>query len=319
MFFKCFLLFQEIVDYNKRKTTVDIEVAAMFRTNYFPGFIRIYGVLQLANGYFYFVLERALFTLKSLLNLPTHLLMKVPDYLLITKADGTRVPTLVFLLCIFLEVFVSLKAIHAFDNFHRDIKPDNILVMSDMTVKIGDMGSMKTASIAGMTTTGTGILGSTSAAAATGTGTGTNFTVAAILEIINTLIGTPRYMDTVQFEQGLSRQKVQYSSASDVYAATVSMVEMTTRRTPFPMKDLADLVAAKMTGDLGDLTVDAVYRVIGNEDSLNALYQLIRRLSTRDIASRGTAAEAVRDLEAIILSLGGDPRPSKQLVFIYCI
>lgn len=38
------------------------------------------------------------------------------------------------------NILCSIKFIHSAGIMHRDVKPDNILVMSDASVKIGDFG-----------------------------------------------------------------------------------------------------------------------------------------------------------------------------------
>ena len=304
----CFELSQEIADYQKRKKMIDTEVAAMFRTNHLSGFIRIYGVIQMDNGFYYLVLEKGLFNLKQLANnLPTHFQLLVPEHLFDTMANGQKVPSMNFVVNIFIDILKSLEAIHAFDGVHRDIKPENVLIMPDMSCKIGDMGLMKSAGIGGMT------MGASSFSSATAAA-GTNASVVispAVIEALRSLMGTPRYMGTEQFEQCTSGQKIQYTPASDLYAAGLSLRETITRMTPFPMSDLAELAAAKARDDEGNVIVDDVYNKPGNENCINAMCGLIRKLTSKDIGARGTAAEAVVCLENIILSLGGDQRPCK--------
>ncbi|MDE0186794.1 MAG: serine/threonine-protein kinase [Candidatus Poribacteria bacterium] len=93
-----------------------------------------------------------------------------------------------------LDVCRGLTAAHEFNIIHRDIKPQNILLTSNLTAKISDFG------------------------------------VARILETANeyagTITGTRKYMSPEQYEGN-------YDHRADLYSTGLTLYEMLTGRSPF--------------------------------------------------------------------------------------
>jgi serine/threonine protein kinase len=99
------------------------------------------------------------------------------------------------------QVAAGLDHMHAQGLVHRDLKPGNILVDADGSVRVGDFGFARA-------------LTSTSSASLTTTGA---------------MVGTPAYMAPEQFDSELG----EVGPASDVYALAVIVYELLSGRTPF--------------------------------------------------------------------------------------
>lgn len=62
---------------------------------------------------------------------------KLPDYTGSRPASEERITNLIGQLC------DALKALHDLDCFHRDVKPDNVVIQNDGTLKLVDLGVIK--------------------------------------------------------------------------------------------------------------------------------------------------------------------------------
>jgi serine/threonine-protein kinase len=116
------------------------------------------------------------------------------------------------------QLVAAVAAAHATGVIHRDLKPGNVQLLPDGTVKVLDFGVAKAAAIA-------------SSSSVT-----TRRQAADEADRPYVLVGTPGYMSP---EQMLGRE---VDDRSDVFTLGVVLYEMTTGRRPFTKNDFVDLV-----------------------------------------------------------------------------
>src|SRR5204862_4421888 len=129
------------------------------------------------------------------------------------KRERLTIPTV---LSIGRQLVAAVSAAHATGVIHRDLKPGNVQLLPDGTVKVLDFGIAKATAIA-----------SSSAS------TARRQTAAGDREYV--IAGTPGYMSP---EQMLGHE---VDDRSDIFSVGVTLYDMTTGRRPFTKNDLVDL------------------------------------------------------------------------------
>lgn len=161
------------------------------------------------------------------------------------------------------EVAQSLAEAHAAGLAHRDLKPDNIMLLDAFGdrdfVKVLDFGIAKFLS------------GSSGESSVTRTGA---------------VVGTPQYMAPEQ-AKGLRG----ITSAVDVYALGIILFQGLTGRRPFDGETPLNVLLAHVREPVPVLPPDC--------DASDALRELVRRMLAKEPADRPTSAEAMIALDAI--------------------
>ena len=197
------------------------------------------------------------------------------------------------LAAIFIQTLHGLEALHRRDLVHRDIKPDNILLRSDGTVKVADLGLVKFQ----------------------GVGAGETRTQAGIL------LGTPQYMPPEYIRKGVFDQR------GDLYSLGIVLYELLTGERRFwgwsGQKILAELLrtdfyipstgasqdskTAKLPGWEGDLELALPRSLPGG-----VLSGILQRATSVDPGSRYQNAAEMREE---FLQLGG----FNESVLVYAV
>jgi eukaryotic-like serine/threonine-protein kinase len=112
-----------------------------------------------------------------------------------------------------LQALRGLGHAHAAGLVHRDVKPQNLLLRSDGTLKIADFGIARAAETTALTQ-------------------------------IGTVLGTAAYLSP---EQAAGEE---VTSAADVYSLGAVLYELLTGRPPFELESLADLAAKQAAGEI---------------------------------------------------------------------
>ena len=113
------------------------------------------------------------------------------------------------LLEVFSQVCQALAALHGYGMVHRDVKPDNVMVLKDGSVRLLDFGITKSLDVQGLTATGTAL-------------------------------GTPLYMSP----EHLNAKVVDVRS--DVYSAGVMLFFLLTGQTPFRGETVMEVLGAHL-------------------------------------------------------------------------
>jgi serine/threonine-protein kinase len=119
------------------------------------------------------------------------------------------------------QIASALAASHNAGIVHRDIKPDNVMIRHDGSVKVLDFGLAKE--------TGGALFDPISGEARTLEDAATS---------PGLILGTPQYMSPEQ-----ARGK-QLDSRTDIFSFGVILFEMVTGNQPFPGNNLVDVIAA---------------------------------------------------------------------------
>ncbi|MEO7660691.1 MAG: serine/threonine-protein kinase, partial [Pyrinomonadaceae bacterium] len=117
-----------------------------------------------------------------------------------------------------IQIASALKAAHEAGVVHRDLKPDNIMLRSDGSVKVVDFGLAKA-----------------SGHAMSG---GEANTLEAVTTSPGIILGTPRYMSPEQ-TRGIS-----LDGRSDIFSLGIIVFEMLTGSSPFGVGSTVDIISA---------------------------------------------------------------------------
>ena len=151
-------------------------------------------------------------------------------------------------LTIVTEAATGLAAAHAADVVHRDVKPDNILISWEGTVKVADLGLAK-------------LVG------------GDMTTAETQLTMPRVALGTPSYMSPEQ-----TRAPGTISPASDVWSLGVTLFQLLTGELPWHDEDLVELISQirrvpprdilELRDDLSDGTLELLERALSKDPKI---------------------------------------------------
>ncbi len=110
-------------------------------------------------------------------------------------------------------VLGGLAAAHRAGLVHRDVKPENVLISDDGTVKIADFGLVRAVAAAGITST-------------------------------SVILGTAAYLSPEQVRDGYADPR------SDVYAVGIMTYELLTGRTPFTGDSALSIASQRLDNDV---------------------------------------------------------------------
>ncbi len=166
------------------------------------------------------------------------------------------------------QIAAALDAAHQLGVVHRDLKPDNILMMDGDRVKVVDFGIAK--SVGG----GESIVPMTQ---------------------VGLVVGTPKYMSP---EQALGEP---LDARSDVYALALVTYEMLTGTLPFPGDSVQSQMMARITDPPRPMTVAAPHITVPS-----AVEDVVRQGLARSPAQRPASAGAfAAQLEKALLAADG--------------
>jgi serine/threonine-protein kinase len=143
----------------------------------------------------------------------------VPGEPLSTVLAGSGVPPLATTLSVLAQTAEALAAAHAGGVIHRDVKPGNLIILPDGTVKVTDFGIARAIDAAPLTTVGR-------------------------------VIGTPQYMSPEQASGG------EITAATDIYSLGVVGYEMLAGRRPFDAENPLALALAHVNEPPAALPID---------------------------------------------------------------
>ncbi len=187
-----------------------------------------------------------------------------------------RARTIADIVATVLQIARALAAAHTAGIVHRDIKPDNVIVRGDGTVKVLDFGVAKLAAAASAETT-------------------TRFADTDF----GTLIGTTLYMSPEQ------ARGVEVDGRSDIFSLGIVLYELLTGRAPFAGVTVTDTLVAILQQDPTPVTQL-------RPDTSMALARVVTMCLEKDQGRRyASAAALAADLEALGKSAAAaTPRPS---------
>ena len=136
-----------------------------------------------------------------------YLVMDLVEGRTLSEEQGSR--TQLQLLELFIKVCEAVQALHDCGLIHRDLKPDNIMVLPDSTIRVLDFGAAKHINRAALTVTGT-------------------------------TLGTPLFMSPEHLDaKGVDQR-------SDIYSAGVILFFLMTGRTPFDGESTMEVLLAHL-------------------------------------------------------------------------
>ena len=138
------------------------------------------------------------------------------------------------------QIIAALEAAHAISVVHRDLKPDNIMVADDGTVKVLDFGLARRA-----------VPPDAAAAKRSSDGVGEDDGAADTSEVtrLGEVVGTPRYLSPEQARGD------QLTAASDMFVFGLLLRELWTGRPPFSDElNVRGLVKKAMLGEIEPVT-----------------------------------------------------------------
>ena len=169
-----------------------------------------------------------------------------------------------------LQACRGLEHAHAAGLVHRDVKPQNLLLRKDGTLKIADFGIARAAETTALTQVGT-------------------------------VLGTAAYLSP---EQALGEE---VTSAADVYSLGAVIYELLTGRPPYEFESLADLAAKQAAGaitpvselapDVPERVEDAVMRSLARNPEYrpSSAAALARQLAPEDAEPATVVLQRPRD------------------------
>lgn len=170
------------------------------------------------------------------------------------------------------QVLAALEAAHAISVVHRDLKPDNIMVADDGTVKVLDFGLARHAT--------PGAPASGFDAAATTENAGDDSGDAAVTRL-GEVVGTPRYLSPEQARGD------QLTAASDMFVFGLLLRELWTGRPPFSEElTVRRLVMKAMMGEVEPVT--------GIDPAVAGLIGELCAVEARDRPSAAAAQERLQ-------------------------
>lgn len=172
------------------------------------------------------------------------------------------------------EVMLALRAAHAAGVIHRDLKPDNLMLAADGTVKVADLGIARFRQIEGedsLTMTGVGM-------------------------------GTPAFMSPEQI-----RGDKEINARSDFYSLGATLFELATCRRPFPGQTVGEILSKQLTEPV-PLARDV------NPALSEAFSKLIARLMAKEAALRPqTHEEILAALECCLRAATGESEGTTRI------
>jgi serine/threonine protein kinase len=177
----------------------------------------------------------------------------------------------------------GLGALHALNGVHRDVKPSNLLLTADGTLKVADFGIMKLFEA--------------------------NLIDATATDVI---LGTPPYLSP---EQWLFER---LSPATDFYALGIVAYQLLTGRLPFEGSEAYELKQAHLTkepdwpANVSPELTAIVMRCLAKQpaDRYQSAQELIMALTAvKDLPSTASPSPNWVDPDASTLKFGGDTRP----------
>jgi serine/threonine-protein kinase len=169
----------------------------------------------------------------------------------------------------------GLAHAHAAGLVHRDVKPQNLLLREDGTVKVADFGIARAAEATALTQVGT-------------------------------VLGTAAYLSP---EQALGEE---VTAATDVYSLGAVLYELLTGRPPYEFDSLADLAAKQSSGQIVPVRELAPEVPRGVEDTV--MRSLARNPAYRPASAEAFARELGADEEPTVpLRAAARPRRSRLL------
>jgi serine/threonine protein kinase len=176
-----------------------------------------------------------------------------------------------------LQACRGLEHAHAAGLVHRDVKPQNLLLRTDGTLKIADFGIARAAESTGLTQAGT-------------------------------ILGTAAYLSP---EQALGEE---VTSAADVYSLGAVLYELLTGRPPYEFDSLAELAAKQTAGAITPVSELAPWVPRQVEDAV--MRSLARNPDYRPSSAAELARELAPTRNEAPTAPLPSPRPERRTLWI---
>jgi serine/threonine-protein kinase len=176
-----------------------------------------------------------------------------------------------------LQACRGLEHAHAAGLVHRDVKPQNLLLRTDGTLKIADFGIARAAESTGLTQAGT-------------------------------ILGTAAYLSP---EQAMGEE---VTSAADVYSLGAVLYELLTGRPPYEFDSLAELAAKQTAGAI--TPVSELAPEVSRQVEDVVMRSLARNPDYRPPSAAGLARELAPDGNEAPTAALPSPRPDRRTLWI---